>query len=283
MDSMEEIVYKASAILDMDIKEFNEKVDAFLKNIQKIEADYKDAVKEINSIKIAPQIDLSNIDTKGAKAIASLKTDDIKKSLENLKKGLDEFANLKIPADLSNKITSLQKDLTKLHRFNNLTQKQKNNGVQPLYDTLGQTVDQLERLKGIQIPDFGGLKLTKANVSNLQQLPEVFNQIKESLNGFSAEANEALTSLSNLVNRLDGLKNLKSILRDPKVLEDVVNNATSSKSSGNSSAQSGTDVKMASEKQIKSLDLRIEKWLQRNTAAAQRFKNELREIQKELK
>ena len=297
---MDEIIYSASGTLDANIDNFNQKISEVEKKIKEIEKEhtlpittdiqkclgefkkiqdeYQKIQQKLSKSPLTPKLNLDSVDI--AK-LNKLKDGKLKNFADDLEAAFKQLNGVKINSNLSSNLESLTKSLQKLRRLNSLTPKQKENGLKPFIDDLDKTIISLQGFKDITIPDFSKLNISKTNVKNLGELSEALGKIKEQLGNFDTTATNALESINKLVDRIDGLKNLSSILKDPKILDDLENLATGKSVSSKSKASSNADIALA--KQTQNLDNRIEKWLQRNTAAATEFKERLREIQKLLR
>lgn len=298
---MDEIIYSASGLLDANISQFNEKIQKVegklkelkgeesvititaniqecLSKIAKIESEYSKVLKKINSYTISPMLDLKNVDVG---KLNKLKDGKLQSFAKDLQASFDQLSNTRLNNSLATDIDNLAKGLQKLKRLNNLTPNQQNGGMQPFFEDLEKLTSRLRELDNITIPDFSKLNITKTNVKNLGELSTALGNIREALVQFDSTATGALDSISKLVGKMDGLKNLSSILKNPKALENIANVGTGKNLSTSGKIANDADATLM--KQAQSLDTRIEKWLQRNTAASAEFREELKKLQQQLR
>lgn len=98
------------------------------------------------------------------------------------------------------------------------------NKIFELATALELLISQLEKIQSLSLSEdlLSGLKVSSANVKNMNMMADALKNISESLNIFKADSVGVLNSISEITKQIEGLKNLNNILKSGKKVSETV-------------------------------------------------------------
>ena len=114
------------------------------------------------------------------------------------------------------------------------------NKIFELATALELLISQLEKIQSLSLSQdlLAGLKVSSANVKNMNMMADALKNVSASLDAFKTDAVGVLNSISGITKQLEGLKNLNNILKSGKKVSEIVKDSESKKKTKTSNAGS---------------------------------------------